>query len=302
MLNIFLIIIAIILLAGFAILFYFLYRRLRAVEEKPLEDRSILLINQNIAELQRSMNDNLAQLNKELGSVKEISHQMQTLQDFFKSPKARGGIGEQVLKDLLGQYFSQHHFALQYKFKSGERVDAILKTKEGIIPIDSKVPLDNFQKVVQAKSDDEKVKVLKLFVRDIKKHIDDISKKYIAPQEGTVDFAVMYIPSEAVYYEIIQSSEKLDNYARDKMVYFVSPNSFYYFLRIIMLGMKGQEIQENTKQILKVLSAVSKDTEKLGKVLEIVTTHINNAKAAVDRANNEYSKLTGKFDQVKLLK
>lgn len=301
MLNTF-IFIAIILLAGFAILFYSLYKRLKIVEQKPLEDKSMLLLSQNISELQRSINESLSQLNKELGSVKEVSHQMQSLQDFFRSPKQRGSIGEQVLKDLLEQYFSQHHFALQYKFKSGERVDAVLKTREGIIPIDSKAPLENFQKIVQAKSEDEKTEALKLFVRDVKKHINDISKKYIVPQEGTVDFAVMYIPSEAVYYEIIQSSEELDEYAKNKMVYFVSPNSFYYFLRIIMIGMRGQEIQENTKQILKVLLAVSKDTEKLGTVLEIVTTHINHAKAAIDRVNNEYMKLTGKVDQVKLLK
>ena len=112
----------------------------------------------------------------------------------------------------------------------------------------------------------------------------------------------MYVPSEAIYYEILRTSEELDRYAREKMVYFVSPNSFYYFLKIIMLGLKGQEIQQEAKQILKVLSAVQKDAEKLGGVLDVATSHINNAKNAIDRVNNEYAKLASKVDQVKLLK
>ena len=112
----------------------------------------------------------------------------------------------------------------------------------------------------------------------------------------------MYVPSEAVYYEIIKMEEKIDDYAREKMVYFVSPNSFYYFLRIIMIGMQGQEIQENSKQLLRVLTTVQKDMSKFNTILGLVNTHINNAKNAVDQANNQYTKLMGKVDQVKLLK
>ncbi|GAI14240.1 unnamed protein product, partial [marine sediment metagenome] len=182
-----------------------------------------------------------------------------------------------------------------------ERVDAILKTKEGIIPIDAKFPMENFSKLAQAKNSEEEKQFKKLFIRDVKKHVDDISNKYILPQEGTVDFAVMYIPSETIYYEIIRTEQGLDEYARDKKVHFVSPNSFYYFLRIIMIGMSGQEIQENAKQMLKILLAVKKDAEKLEQVLGLVTTHIGNAKNAIDKANNEYAKLSGKIDQVKLL-
>ncbi len=296
------IILIIVILGSFAALFYFLNKK---IGQKPKDDQSILMLNQNIQGVHKRLDQAaqvIAQTNKELGGMREIGHQMQSLQDFLKSPKLRGNIGEQVLKDLLEQFFSKHHFKLQYRFKTGERVDAILKTKEGIIPIDAKFPLENFQKLMLAKDDKEAHLAKKLFIRDVKKHINDISKKYILPQEGTVDFAVMYIPSEAIYYEILRASEDIDNEAREKMVYFVSPNSFYYFLRIMMLGLRGQEIQENAKQILKILSAIKKDTEKLGGVLDVVTSHINNAKNAIDRVNNEYAKLTGKVDQVKLLK
>ncbi len=297
MTTILLIILIIVLCGGFVGLFYFLNKKLKAIE-RTKEDQSLLMLNQNI----QGIHERLEQTAKELGRMGEIGHQMQSLQDFLKSPKLRGNIGEQVLKDLLEQCFSRRHFKLQYRFKSGERVDAILKTREGIIPIDAKFPMENFQKLVAAKNEEEGRVATKLFIRDVKKHIDDISRKYILPQEGTVDFAVMYIPSEAIYYEILRVSEALDIWAREKMVYFVSPNSFYYFLRIVMIGMRGHEIQENAKQVLKILLAVRKDAEKFGRVLEIATSHINNAKNAIDRANNEYAKLTGKVDQIKLLK
>jgi len=292
----------VIFLGGVIGLLYFFNRRFHEFEERQKGDKSLLMLNQNLQSIQKTVGDRLTELNKELGSMKEIGHRMQSLQDFLKSPKLRGNIGEQVLQDLLEQYFSHRHFELQYRFRSGERVDAVLKTKEGIIPIDSKFSLENFQKLIQAKNEKEKKDAFKSFIRDIKKHVDDISKKYILPQEGTVDFAVMYIPSEAVYYEIVRVGTDIDDYARSKRVYFVSPNSFYYFLRIIMLGMRGQEIQEDAKQILKILNAVGKDTEKLGEILGVVTTHLTNAKSAIERANNEYAKLTGKIDQVKLLK
>jgi len=296
------IILIIVLLGSFAALFYFLNKK---IGQKPKDDQSILMLNQNIQGVHKRLDQAaqvIAQTNKELGGMREIGHQMQSLQDFLKSPKLRGNIGEQILKDLLEQSFSKHHFKLQYKFKTGERVVAILRTKEGIIPIDAKFPMENFQKLMLAKDDKEARLAKKLFVRDVKKHINDISKKYILPQEGTVDFAIMYIPSEAIYYEILRGSEEINREAREKMVHYVSPNSFYYFLKIIMVGLSGQKIQENAKQVLKILSAVKKDTEKLGGVLDIVTSHINNAKSAIDRVNNEYVKLTGKVDQVKLLK
>lgn len=309
MTSVLLIILIIVFVSGFSALFYFLNKKIKEINESRKEDNSFLMLNQNLQGLQRTVNERLdraaqiiTQTNKELGSMREIGHQMRSLQDFLKSPKLRGNIGEQVLRDLLEQSFSKNHFSLQYRFKTGDRVDAILKTKEGIIPIDAKFPMENFQKLMTAKNEDEEKTIAKLFLRDVKKHIEDISRKYILPQEGTVDFAVMYVPSEAIYYEILMTSEELDRYAREKMVYFVSPNSFYYFLKIIMLGLKGQEIQQEAKQILKVLSAVQKDAEKLGGVLDVATGHINNAKNAIDRVNNEYAKLAGKMDQVKLLK
>jgi len=306
----------ILIVIGFVAIFYFLNRRLKGIEERQKSDQSLLMLNQNLLGMQsridettKAINERLdraaqviSQVTQELGGMREIGHQLKSFQDFLKSPKMRGGIGEQVMQDLLEQYLSRQQFELQYKFRSGERVDAIIKTKEGIIPIDAKFPLESFQRYLAAKSEEEQEKLFKECVKSVKARIDEISKKYILPEEGTVDFAIMYIPSEVVYYEIIRSRESLDDYARSKKVYFVSPNSFYYFLRIIMIGMRGQQIQEDAKKILDVLLALQKDTEKLGEIISVVTTHITNAKNAVDKMNNEYLKLTGKIEQIKLLK
>ncbi len=296
---------SVLVVIGFSLVFYLLNKKFKELQQNQREDKTILMLNQNIQGMHERLDraaQVIAQVNKELGGMREIGHQMQSLQDFLKSPKLRGNIGEHILQDLLEQYFSRQHFELQYKFRDGQIVDAILKTKEGIIPIDSKFPLENFRKLVAAKNEEEKSKIAPIFYRDVKKHIDAISKKYILPQEGTVDFAVMYIPSESVYYEVIRSDENIDEYARQKSVYFVSPNSFYYFLRIVMMGMRGQQLQDEAKKIFQLLATVQKDMEKLGEIIGVATTHITNAKNAIDKVNSEFFKLSGKIDQTKLLK
>lgn len=239
---------------------------------------------------------------KELGSMQEIGRSMKDLQDFLKSPKLRGNIGEQVLRDLLEQYFPRPHFELQYRFRDNTQVDAVIKTKQGLIPIDSKFPMENFQKMIKTESSGTKESYRKEFLKDVKKHIQDISKKYILPTEGTVDFALMYIPSETVYYEIIKEYTDLTKYAYQEKVYPVSPNSFYFFLQFILKMMEGERLEEAAEKILSTLSAIQKDSEKFSETLGVLTTHLTNAKNALDRVNAEYFKLSGKIDQVRLLK
>jgi len=234
-------------------------------------------------------------------TVQEIGRQMQTLQDFLKSPKLRGNIGEQVLRDLLEQFFSKKHFELQYRFNDGQIVDAIIRTANGIIPIDSKFPLENFQKMSRVKDETEREVFYKLFINDVKKHIQDISKKYILPGEDTVDFAVMYIPSEAVYYEIIRDEIDLSAFAYSKRIFPVSPNSFYYFMRVLMMGMEGQKIQESAKKILGTLQAIQKESQKFSDEISVVNSHLTNATSALSRLSQRQAKFTAKIDQISLL-
>jgi DNA recombination protein RmuC len=260
-------------------------------------DKSSELIQKQLS----TTNERLTQAARVIGELQETARQMSDLQVFLKSPKLRGNIGEQVLRDLLEQYFPYQLFKLQHKFKSGKIVDAILKTDKGIIPIDSKFPVENFQKYISAKEEKEKREFFRAFLKDVKKHIDDIADQYILPQEGTVDFAVMYIPAEAVYYEVIKNID-LNKYAFDRRVLVVSPNSFYYFLKVIMIGLEGKRIEEATKRILEMLATLQKDSEKFAGELRVLTTHLTNAKQALDRVNSEYTKLSGKIEQTRLLK
>jgi len=240
-------------------------------------------------------------VSKHLGGMQEIGRQMKDFQDFLRSPKLRGNLGEQILRDLLEQMLPKNCYSLQYKFQEGQTVDAIVKNKNTIIPIDSKFPMENFQKISAAGSEDEKKSLRREFMRDVRKHIDSISKKYILPQEGTVDFAVMYVPNERIWYEVVMDDDNINEYAQGKKVHLVSPNSFYYFLKVVMVGLEGAKIEEAAKEILATLKGIKQDADKFGGALGVLSKHVNNAKNMMDNVNNEYTKLSVKIDRVEML-
>jgi DNA recombination protein RmuC len=217
----------------------------------------------------------IAQVQKSIGEFSEIGRSMLDLQQFLSSPKLRGNIGEQVLKELLAQYFPPGTFTLQHAFSSGERVDAAVKTSQGIIPIDSKFPMENYRKLVEG-TGEERIKMRKLFEQDIKKHIQDISRKYIVVGEGTVDYAIMYIPSESVYYEVL-SNQELIEFAGTKHVLPVSPLCFYAYMKAILMSFEGQRIQTQAKEILTVLRSIKKDYEKTEEAFSVLNKHVTNA-------------------------
>ena len=218
----------------------------------------------------------IGDLQKEAGEFSQVARVMKDLQDFLKSPKLRGNLGEEVLKDLLTEVFPKNSIFLQYQFRSGEKVDAALKTDAGILPIDSKFPLENFQKIISAENKEDAERAKKELIRDLKKHVDNISKKYILPEEGTVDFAIMYVPSESVYYEIINYTEVM-TYARDNRVYMVSPTTLYAHLRIIMLSFEGKRIEQQARFVLSSIRAIQKDYDKASAVVQVLGKHITNS-------------------------
>lgn len=236
-------------------------------------------------------------ISKELGQMNELGRDMKKVQEFLVSPKRRGGLGEEVLASLLEQYFPHSEFALQHRFKSGDVVDAVVKVQSKLLTIDSKFSMENYRDFVGAEAEDAREAARKAFIRDIKKRIDEIHKKYILPEENTFDFAMMYVPSEAVFYEII-NDDSLTEYARSKRVYVSSPNSFMYYLQIIMLSLRGQKINEAASQIMGLIAAIRQDSDKFGRNLEIVSRHITNAKNANDLVNSDFVQLRGKIEQV----
>lgn len=260
----------------------------KGLQEQSKNFQQVLsLTNKNVADsLQKStsaMNQRLdnaahyiSQVAKEVGQMSELGKSMADLQVFLQSPKLRGNIGEQVLKDLIAQTFPKGSFFLQYSFKSGEKVDAAIKTSAGILAIDSKFPMENFRKLTTLKSQVERKQAKKEFIRDVKKHITDIAKKYVLPEEGTLDFAFMYLPSETVFYEVANNTELLE-FARKQRIYPVSPNTLYVHLQTVLLSFEGQKIEARSRQVFRLLRAIQKDWEKTDNVLQVLGRHINNS-------------------------
>ncbi len=226
--------------------------------------------------------------------INDLQKNIAEFNQFLSSPKLRGNVGEQVLKELLKQFLPNESFNLQYTFKSGEKVDAAIMTSAGIIPVDSKFPLENFRKMQT-----EPV-YRKTFESDVKKHIDDISRKYILTDEGTLDYALMYIPSEAVYYEIV-NSQNLFDYAQSKRILPVSPTTFYAYIKAILMSFEGQKIEKQAKEILSSLRAIKKDYGKVEENLGILQKHLVNATNMMGNVYSSFTNLGHKIQSIQNL-
>lgn len=320
---------------GFGVLAYFLNQRLSALAESKKDDEALKLmsdwmkqtleqvqqtrremhqkldittktVNRQLFESNKHINERLdnaskviGKVNKELGEMSEIGRSMKDLQDFLRSPKLRGNIGEQVLRDLLEQNIPRDNFALQHSFRSGTIVDAMVKTDKGIIPIDAKFPMESFRALMNAETEEKRRSAQKSFIRDVKKHIDDIAKKYILPEEGTVDFALMYIPSEPVAYEISVNTPELIDHAHNRRVVCVSPNQFNYFLKVVLIGLEGKRIEEKAQFILDSLKAIEGDTTRFADEFRVLLKHIGNAKNMADSADSSFRQLQSRIESVR---
>lgn len=306
-----------ILIIGFAVIIYLINKKQSAgYDETLLEwmksmqtsfDSNSKAMNSTLTSNTQALNDRLDKaaqvigaVQKNIGEMSEIGRSMRDLNEFLKSPKLRGNIGEQVLKELLGQMLPKNSFNMQYAFKNGSIVDAAIKTEAGIIPIDSKFPMENFRLMTTAETDLEKKSAEKIFLSDIKKHIDDIAKKYILPAEGTIDYALMYVPSESVYYEIVNNSTLID-YSQKLRVLPVSPMTFYAYLRAILMGFEGQKITQHAQKILSSLRAIQTEYAKVGENLDTLNKHITNSYNMMKTSETAFSRLGDKIKNTKIL-
>ncbi|MDP2670890.1 MAG: DNA recombination protein RmuC [bacterium] len=301
--------------------FFFFFKKLEELKGKDSDDESTKVLMEWLKEMRSSLDKNtdtlqsqltstnkainerldnaakiIGMVGKEVGQMSEIGRSMKDLQDFLRSPKLRGNIGEQVLRELLGQFLPKESFHLQYRFRSGDIVDAAIKTDSGVIPIDSKFPMENFKAMMGADTEAEKTGFQKDFARDVKKHIDDIAKKYILPEEGTIDYALMYVPSEPIYYEIMANMPELSEYAHTKRVLPVSPSTFYAYMRAILMSFEGKKIEERARTILASLRSIKGDSEKFGDVLRVLTKHVNDTKNTADLVNSRFLTLNSKIE------
>ena len=230
----------------------------------------------------------LGRLNTQIGELQGTGKQMlqmqtdvKRLQDILSSPKLRGQMGEWSLENLLAQILPKGSYQLQYTFKDGKIVDALVKMKDYSVPIDAKFPLPSFEKIAKVESEEEKVKLRKQLINDVVKHIDKIASDYIRPAEGTLDFALMYIPAENVYYETVVKyvgeTKDILQYALNKKVIPVSPNLLYVYLMTVAMGLHGLQIEKQAAEIRQNLKKLNASFGDFGGNWEVLGRHLRNA-------------------------
>jgi DNA recombination protein RmuC len=243
-------------------------------------------------------------IHERLGKVDEATTQMlerakdlARLEQALRPPKARGGFGELLLENLLRDRLPPSAYEMQYTFDSGERVDALVKVDRNI-PIDSKFPLDNYNRLVEAESDDERTLAERQFGRDVKQHIEAIAAKYIRPDEGTYDFAFMYIPVEAVYYELAcGKTGALLAYAHERRVFPVSPTTFTAYLQVIALGLRGMQIEQHAHEVMAYVAELQRDFDRFADDFDKVGTHIGHAQSKYHEASKRLDRFETKLER-----
>jgi len=242
--------------------------------------------------------DVIREVQKQLGGIQEFGNDMKDLSNVLKSPKLRGGLGEQFLYEILESFLPKDLFKTQFKFKDGSTCDAVVYTDRGIIPIDSKFPMENFKAMVTAATQTDRDRHKKDFVLQVKKRIDEISSKYILPEEGTTSQAIMYIPSENVYYELIVNTPEIESYSKQKNIIMASPNTLAYFLKVLLVAYQQHELQKHADKILKALAGIKVDAKKFDEDLDVLSRHISNSYKSMDGVKNRFTRLFGKLEKV----
>lgn len=248
---------------------------------------------------------------RQLGSLEqvnqhilEVSKDISSLQEILKPPKMRGGMGELLLQNLMHQVMpKKEYYSFEHTFKSGDRVDAVIKIGDRMVPVDSKFPLESFKRVIDSKDEEERLRSRKEFERDVKKHIDAIADKYILPDEGTYEFALMYIPAENVYYESIikyesSGKEGIFEHALSRKVIPVSPNSFYAYLQVIMLGLKGLAIEQGTREVIEALERLQGDFSRFREDFRKIGVHVTDAQSSFASADKRLVQFGAKLKEL----
>lgn len=242
----------------------------------------------------KNTREQIGLIQKQIGEVQEqsrgLSQATQALEQVLSGAKTRGLLGEFTLQRLLEDSLPASKFALQYRFSSGEIADAVISLRdEKLMTIDSKFPLEAFRRIATEGDDARRV-----FASAVKGHADSIAKKYIVPGEGTLDMALMFVPSESVYWEMLNTGDgkgqQLDEYCRKRKIIAVSPNMLYAYLCVIATGFQGMQIEENARRLLASLSGVEKNMETFAEVFERLGTHLKNAQQSYSEADRRFEK------------
>lgn len=247
----------------------------------------------------------LGRLSEATSEMREIGKNIVSLQEILRPPQLRGSLGELLLENLLAQILvNREHYDLQYELENRLRVDAVIRLGDRLVPVDAKFPLENFKRILEAPTEVEKKKARKEFIKNVKGHIDKIAMSYILPDRGTFDFALMYIPAENVYYEIILKDEEggyeesLAAYALRKRVIPVSPHSFYAYLQAIMLGLKGLSIERRAGEVMDLLHRLSGDLSKLVGDFETLGKHLSDSRGKYEEIQGKLHRFQEKLEAI----
>jgi DNA recombination protein RmuC len=234
-------------------------------------------------------------------SVAEQAREFHALQDLLRAPKARGGLGEAMLEELLRQVLPPKAYSLQHRFRSGTVVDAVVRAGGRLVPIDSKFPLTNYRRMCEAPDELERADAERSFAADVDRHIHDISSRYIVPDEGTFDFAVMYVPAEGVYGEVLRLSHRkrsLFEAAIEARVFPMSPLTMYGYLQTILFGLKCLRIEESADAILDFCGRLQQDMERFASEYETLGRHLGNARGKYEEGARKLDRFRNKLEHV----
>ena len=326
-----------IILALFVLNGFLLWRFFSKKEPDGEKDKGMLFLQNQLNELVRVVDNKIGESSKlmsdsvrtqfvesqklikditeQITEVKEtnkqvfgITEQLQNLEKVLKNQKQRGSLGEAGLELILGNILPPTAYELQYKFSNGDIVDAVIKTKDGIIPIDAKFSLDNYNRIVNEKDESKRAELEKDFKNDLKKRIDETAK-YIKPKEGTLSFAIMYIPAEGIYYDLLVNevgavkvnTRSLIDYAYvNKKVMIASPTTLFAFLSAILQGFRAFKIEESAKNIIKNVEELQRHIrayddyhKKLGDSLGTTVNHYNSSRKELGKIDKDVLRITG---------
>ncbi len=276
---------------------------------KTSQDGTSQVLQKSLQDGQENSRKILTQLNTQIGELYgtnkqmlEVGNEVKRLQNILSSPKLRGQMGERSLENMLSLILPKDSYTLQHTFKDGKIVDALVQLTDFSVSIDAKFPLPAFENIVKVESEEEKIKLRKQLARDLTKHIDKIASDYIRPTEGTLDFAIMYIPAENIYYETVvrYSGETKDilQYALDRKVIPVSPNLLYAYLMTIVMGLHGLQIEEQAAQIHQNLKKLRASFASYCENWDVLGKHLRNAQSQYDSADKRLSRFGSQLEQI----
>ena len=239
----------------------------------------------------------LGELAQSAERILEVGRDVSSLKDVLQPPKLRGGFGELLLEQLVKQVLPREHYSTQHRFRDNTVVDLVIHSPEGLVPVDSKFPLESFRRLLDAETEDERAKARRAFVRDVKVRIDEVAR-YIRPDDNTLDFALMYVPAENVYYETIVGAEGESpmTYALERGVHLCSPNTFHAFLQVVLRGFRGLKVQEEAKQMMARLGFFQREFAKFRHEFEVLGNHVGRAKNKYDELDKIADRLSDRLE------